>query len=51
MNKKVFLTSLCLAVLVVGLRHKPSGEIVFCRNDVRGLKFVQPSQTMSVSFD
>jgi hypothetical protein len=39
-----------LSVLVVGLRHKPSGEISFRQKDVRGLKFIQPSKTMAVSF-
>jgi hypothetical protein len=39
-----------LAILVVGLKHKPPGEIVFRQNDIRGLKYVQPSETMTVSF-
>ncbi|MBA7583459.1 hypothetical protein ES708_25403 [subsurface metagenome] len=39
-----------LSILVVGLRHKPLGEIIFRQNDIRGLKFIQPSQTMAVSF-
>ena len=40
-----------LSILVVGLRHKPSGEITFRQNDIRGLKYIQPSQTMAVSFN
>ena len=39
-----------LSILVVGLRHKPSGEIIFRQNDIRGLKYIQPSKTMAVSF-
>jgi hypothetical protein len=39
-----------LSVLVVGLRHQPAGEIIFRQNDIRGLKYIQPSQTISVSF-
>jgi hypothetical protein len=40
-----------LSILVVGLKHKPSGEIIFRRNDVRGLKYIQPSKTMAVNFE
>lgn len=39
-----------LSILVVGLRHKPSGEIIFRQNDIRGLKYIQPSETLAVSF-
>jgi hypothetical protein len=39
-----------LSILVVGLRHKPLGEIIFRQNDIRGLKYLQPSETMAVSF-
>ena len=39
-----------LSILVVGLKHKPPGQIVLRQNDIRGLKYVQPSGTMSVSF-
>jgi len=40
-----------LSILVAGLKHKPSGELIFRRNDVRGLKYIQPSKTMAVSFE
>jgi hypothetical protein len=39
-----------LAILMVGLRHRPLGEIYFRQNEIRGLKFIQPSKTMKVSF-
>ena len=39
-----------LSILVVGLKHNPSGEIIFRQNDIRGLKYIQPSETMAVSF-
>jgi hypothetical protein len=39
-----------VAIAVAGLRHKPQGKITFRRNDIRGLKYIQTSETMAVSF-
>jgi polygalacturonase len=38
------------SIMVVGLRHGASGEIHFSGNDIRGVKFIQPSKTLTVSF-
>jgi len=40
-----------LSILAVGLKHDPSGEIVFRNNDIRGLKYIQRSQSMVVNFE
>ena len=40
-----------LSILVVGLKHKPSGEITFRNNERRGLRYIQRSKALKVNFE